>query len=437
MPYPIQRAAALLAAAALLLSACGTGSPPAPSPAPAPETSIAEPAPAPDQPAPEDRSAPEEAPAPEALGIGTAVFLDPGELTPGQQELILALVTRLYGSLAVLEVQDPEDLFAPEAEGQLWGNKAVWAYSCGVRLMQPADLSLTGWRAELTFQEMEEEEDGSIHVQVTEDSVQNFRAAPGVDSRQLGVRRHFYLRPAEGEDRWLLTAHSQRDTLYWMVMGRYAWGSSGYGSGAPGHYYGVLDRLLNTAWEDTQARLTQGEGREAAARNPYDRQGAVDYARRWVGTRSGDWPDYSRNGGNCQNFVSQCLLAGGVPMDTQGPAVWKWYGGTPDNLPRMTGRSASWSSVRDFLDYAQENSGCGLAASVDVPYYSGSPGDVIHLGTGDRWRHTVLISQVLAGEDGEPVDYLICSNTADLLDFPVGAYCYTRQMLIRIDGWNP
>ena len=155
-----------------------------------------------------------------------------------------------------------------------------------------------------------------------------------------------------------------------------------------------------------------------------------------MGVRNPGWPDYSRNGGNCQNFVSQCLLAGGIPMDIRSPGIWKWYGSTPNNLAQAAGRSGSWSSVGDFYDYAAANTGYGLSAVVDAPYYTGSPGDVIHLGTGSRWRHTVLITRQVTDDSGETIDYLVCSNTADLIDFPVGAYAYTRQMLIRIDGWN-
>ena len=73
--------------------------------------------------------------------------------------------------------------------------------------------------------------------------------------------------------------------------------------------------------------------------------------------------------------------------------------------------------------------------TADAPYYSGRPGDVIHLGNGEDWRHTVLIVDTVE-EDGETVDYLVDSNTADLRNFPVSAYAYTSQLLIRIHGWN-
>ena len=180
----------------------------------------------------------------------------------------------------------------------------------------------------------------------------------------------------------------------------------------------------------------EGQGDALSAEHAYDRQAAVDYSSQWVGERNEEWPDYTRYGGNCQNYLSQCLLAGGIPMDPYGSALWKWYGDSPNNTAGAAGRSASWSSVPSFREYARENSGFGLAAQVDAPYYSGQEGDVLQLGRDGNWRHTVLISQVIQDEEGQTVDYLVNSNTADLLNFPAGAYYYTQQSLIRICGWN-
>lgn len=85
----------------------------------------------------------------------------------------------------------------------------------------------------------------------------------------------------------------------------------------------------------------------------------------------------------------------------------------------------------------QANAGYGLIASADAPYYSGQPGDLLHLGPeeGD-WRHTVLITDVITDASGQTVDYLVHSNTADLTDFPASAYPYACQRLIKIYGSN-
>ena len=376
---------------------------------------------------------------PEPLGIGTVGFADPGEMTLGQQEIVLALMTRYYDTLAGLELQKPDDLFTPGADAQRLGNRAIWEYIVEIRKMQRADLSLLSYQVELTCRNLEEGEDGSVTLWVSEDSIQNFRATPEVDSEQKNVYHQFTL-TSLGEDRWTVTAHSQMERLYWTVMGRYAYRRSSPSTPSltelEAYYKEQTARMLEAAREDVARRLSQGEEKAVAASHPYDRERAVAYARQWVGDRSSSWPDYSRNGGNCQNFVSQCLLVGGIPMDISAPGIWKWYGSTPDNLPRAAGRSASWSAVEDFLSYTKENRGYGLAAVADAPYDTGRPGDIIHMGTADRWRHAVLISDVVTDEEGNIVDYLICSNPADLRDFPVSAYTYTRQLLIRVEGWN-
>ena len=123
-------------------------------------------------------------------------------------------------------------------------------------------------------------------------------------------------------------------------------------------------------------------------------------------------------------------------MDIEGDAVWKWYGSTPSDTNRASGRSASFSGVEAFLSYAANNTGYGLVAAADAPYYTGQPGDIIHMGNDDGYKHTVLIVDTVKDENGQTIDYLIDSNTADLRNFPVSAYAYTRQMLIAIQGWN-
>lgn len=43
----------------------------------------------------------------------------------------------------------------------------------------------------------------------------------------------------------------------------------------------------------------------------YDPNKAIAYARQWAKSRNPNYHDYSGEGGDCANFVSQCLIAGG------------------------------------------------------------------------------------------------------------------------------
>ena len=192
---------------------------------------------------------------------------------------------------------------------------------------------------------------------------------------------------------------------------------------------------LRRAWQEREA------GREAQAvlpqaDEPYDRQAALAYADRYAMERSQAWPDYSDYGGNCQNFASQCLLAGGIPMDTAGPDIWKWYGPDPSESTWAEGRSPSWSGVNQFRGYARDNAGFGLAALVDAPYYSGQPGDLIQMGTADSLYHTVVVRDLVCDNAGRTVDYLVHSNTNDMENYPASLYGYSVFSLIRIAGWN-
>ena len=61
----------------------------------------------------------------------------------------------------------------------------------------------------------------------------------------------------------------------------------------------------------------------------YDRERAVLYARRWALSRNPLFADFTGLGGNCTNFVSQCLYAGGCVMNFT--PVYGWYYLSPDD----------------------------------------------------------------------------------------------------------
>ena len=205
-------------------------------------------------------------------------------------------------------------------------------------------------------------------------------------------------------------------------------------------YYQALARLQAPEGMDGLFASDAAAQREAgplpSADHPYDRQAALDYARQYTAARNPAWDDYAGMGGNCQNYVSQCLYAGGIPMDTTGAAVWKWFDGTVANDTTAAGRSSSWSGVDEFLAYAEGNTGYGLAAQTGAPYLTGQPGDLIQMGENGSWRHVVIISQTVTDESGQTIDYLVHSNTSNLENWPASLYGYPQRLLTRIAGWN-
>lgn len=79
----------------------------------------------------------------------------------------------------------------------------------------------------------------------------------------------------------------------------------------------------------------------------YNRNAAVAYAQQYALNYNPQYPDYSSGGGDCMNFVSQCLLAGGLPMKDYGH---QWYYNTSSS-------SASWRGVDSFLAYLRKTFG--------------------------------------------------------------------------------
>ena len=62
----------------------------------------------------------------------------------------------------------------------------------------------------------------------------------------------------------------------------------------------------------------------------YNRELAVKYATDWAQDRNPNYKDYEKWGGDCTNFVSQCLHEGGIPFDHHGNDILKqWYGQPP------------------------------------------------------------------------------------------------------------
>ena len=125
-----------------------------------------------------------------------------------------------------------------------------------------------------------------------------------------------------------------------------------------------------------------------------------------------------------------------MSMDFSGPigAQWKWYGERLNESPTASGRSYSWTGVDAFYNYATATYSQGLVCAADVPLVMAQKGDVLQLGAYGQWRHSVLVTDVIYDENGDVLDIVIASNTADRWNYPAGAYIYTAVRLIHILG---
>ena len=161
---------------------------------------------------------------------------------------------------------------------------------------------------------------------------------------------------------------------------------------------------------------------------PYDRERAVEYARRWALSRNPLFIDFTGIGGNCTNFVSQCVFAGAPVMNfTQ---TFGWYYISPEE------RAPAWSGVDEFFnfitgspDFTAENNGIGPYGVRAVRPEQIETGDVIQLqNSAGEFYHTLIISAFSEN------DVLVCAQSNDALDRPLSSYNYSGLRVIHIEG---
>lgn len=153
----------------------------------------------------------------------------------------------------------------------------------------------------------------------------------------------------------------------------------------------------------------------------YDRAKAVAYAHKWAYQRNPAYYNFDKIGGDCTNFVSQCLYAGcGVMNYTRDTG---WYYASPDN------RAAGWSGVEFLRTFLTVNGDTGPYAS-ELPLLNAQTGDVIQLSfDGEFFTHSLFVVSA------HP-KILVATHTFDSDDRPLDSYTYKAARLLHIEGVN-
>ena len=109
----------------------------------------------------------------------------------------------------------------------------------------------------------------------------------------------------------------------------------------------------------------------------YDVNSVISYADKYWSNYNPNYSNYNSIGGDCANFVSQCLVAGGMQM-TDG---WYWY--SYDN------RSPSWAFCPSMYNYFK-NAGYKIIENPsDSQVIEGNP--VLYYNSSeDRWSHAAI-----------------------------------------------
>lgn len=156
----------------------------------------------------------------------------------------------------------------------------------------------------------------------------------------------------------------------------------------------------------------------------YNRAAAVTYALDWAYRRNPIYYDFEEIGGNCTNFVSQCLYAGCGVMNYAEQNGWYYID--------INDRAPSWTGVPFLRDFLLTNEGAAVYGA-EAPLENLGIGDVIQLrnSTGILY-HTLFISMIR--EPVNPMNIYVCAHSFDARNRRLSTYDYDRAEGIHIIG---
>lgn len=155
----------------------------------------------------------------------------------------------------------------------------------------------------------------------------------------------------------------------------------------------------------------------------YDRHKAVEYAFLWWDKRNPLFFDFDELGGDCTNFVSQCLFFGGIEMDfTQ----YGWY------YRSLEKRAPSWTGVEEFFNFATNNTGAvGVKAKITT-MQNVDIGDIVQLKLRgeDRFHHSLIITKIVGEKNFDNI--FLTSHSYDAINKPISHYFVEDIRFLKI-----
>ncbi len=140
------------------------------------------------------------------------------------------------------------------------------------------------------------------------------------------------------------------------------------------------------------------------------------------------YTDYEDLGGDCTNYISQILRAGGAPLDDTGNYQWYYY--SDGN------RSSSWTGVGYLYDYLINNDYIGPQGYLikDNQPYVARKGDIIQLKFRNKsyYSHTLWITKHQTGTTS--LTRIAC-HSSDRWNEPLDSLTGTRRW-IKLTGYG-
>ena len=152
----------------------------------------------------------------------------------------------------------------------------------------------------------------------------------------------------------------------------------------------------------------------------YNRESVYEYAKKWAYGRNPKYFNYDYLGGDCTNFVSQCIYAGCRQMNYKKTYGWYYINGND--------KSPSWTGVEFLYNFLISNVGVGPKGD-ETTIDNLKIGDVVQLSfDGSSFSHNLIVIQ-----NGENVyNTLIAAHTYDTFGKSISEYGYEKYRCIHI-----
>ena len=156
----------------------------------------------------------------------------------------------------------------------------------------------------------------------------------------------------------------------------------------------------------------------------YDRQKAIEYAKKWAFSRNPAYYNFDNVGGDCTSFISQCIYAGSGTMNYTKEKGWYYINGN--------NKSPSWSGVEFLYQYLVNNKGMGPYGK-EISKEKIELGDIAQLSfDGKKFGHTLIIVNI---ENRFSLSGIkIASHTFDSYNKAISEYTFSKIRFIHIEG---
>ena len=155
----------------------------------------------------------------------------------------------------------------------------------------------------------------------------------------------------------------------------------------------------------------------------YNRRNVYEYAKKWAYSRNPRYYDFDPVGGDCTNFVSQCIYAGCNQMNYNRNNGWYYIDGN--------NKSPSWTGVEFLYKFLINNTSIG-PSGFETNISNLDIGDVIQLSfNGLTFSHSLIVVQ-----NGVNIwDTLIAAHTYDVFGKRVAQYGFEKYRCIHINDF--